>query len=363
MIINNLKQDQSSKNHFEIMQTLFAQSDEVVITSPFLSEDIKSLLGDLNSARTIKTIVLITVVESFRQKVLQPIRLMALIDYCKTEGITLRMRLDEGKDYCLHGKVYLFYKNSNPIDGIVTSANFTRTGLTVNHEYGVLLSMANSFGFRNEIEKLKNWLINNSRLIIEEQIMIIYDQVKSISNPVSEDPAPNVDAAIVLKREVQANKQYILKPLGSGDSHINMKDIYWMDERQFFSRKHNSLAVDDIVIDYAVTDNSMSHPIIGIFRLTNSEFIIDNSFGDRWPHYKESKNLVTSYTKKVCSSFFITLEDCEREFNKMYPNAMIKTGKTGKDFNNKMPSLTTQCDHLFVSYEFACYVESRLRSF
>lgn len=131
-IINNL----GHKNHFIAIRDAFAEADEVLLVSPFLAEEMGTLLAKFPSPR-LQKLTLITQLEGYSIDQLSKVdSLVSVFDYIsglKPSQPKLVIRLNE----TLHGKVYLFFRKNSPFLGIVGSANFTNPGLSKNQEWSI----------------------------------------------------------------------------------------------------------------------------------------------------------------------------------------------------------------------------------
>lgn len=352
MLITN-----EQETHFDQLKSLFAKADKVIIASPFLVEESQmiSLLHDLNTSKTVKEITIVTVYEGFKQKIMQPKRLLAFVKYCKNNNVRWNVVFHEEASYELHGKVYIFFLHDEPQAFLITSANFTKTGLTKNHEYGVLTDCRND---PREAKVLERLLIGNRPFVIEQQLQVMFDLVKNEPEPSQPEPAPQVNFDSVLKQEVCNKDKCFIKPNGSAKEYVHLSDIDWVsDGHQYFSSKSNSLGAGFICISYGVTANHNLHPILGLFQLTTGLFI-DDSKNQRWPHYKESLNLIPEYSKKISATQnALSLEKCAEDFHMLYPTTNIKHDEP------RLQQLGTRCDHGNVTAAFARYIESRMRVF
>lgn len=119
-----------NKNHEDKVVEMISKSDEVIVVSPFLSDDCKSIIEE---SKGLKKITIITNLEKYDDTASKVISLYEYSEICKKHNIDFVLKND-GK---LHGKVYIFLKEGKSIGVLVTSANFTKNGFINNNEYGL----------------------------------------------------------------------------------------------------------------------------------------------------------------------------------------------------------------------------------
>lgn len=128
--------DESIKNHKELFEIIIPQCSKLLVASPFLMDDFKPFFKDIN-IQNIEFELITTCKPQGYEQLVKPFQI-------KNFGLTIEkfsskyptMHLINN----LHSKIYLFYIDGSRVLGIVTSANFTNSGLTNNHETGVILS-------------------------------------------------------------------------------------------------------------------------------------------------------------------------------------------------------------------------------
>ena len=118
------------KNHEDKVVEMISKSDEIIVVSPFLSDDCKSIIEE---SKGLKKIIIITNLEKYDDTASKVISLYEYSEICKNHNIDFVLKND-GK---LHGKVYIFLKEGKSIGVLVTSANFTKNGFINNNEYGL----------------------------------------------------------------------------------------------------------------------------------------------------------------------------------------------------------------------------------
>ncbi len=123
-------------DHLELVRQLLILADECLLVSPFLFEDFSPLFEGL-SLESLKVELISTCAPRGGDQLTKPFSLKSF--GCILETLTGNWpTINLVKN--LHSKVYIFWKNGVPFAGLVTSANLTRSGLSLNHETGILLS-------------------------------------------------------------------------------------------------------------------------------------------------------------------------------------------------------------------------------
>jgi len=132
-VLNNL----TELNHETRFRELLKESDSVLISSPYLISDFGYVFNGADSYK-LKTIQIITTLQPNSLDQIKKIE--SLVSFVKLPQIKngefdSKISLNNK----LHGKVYIFKKESVCITAIITSANFTYNGLVQNHEWGIEL--------------------------------------------------------------------------------------------------------------------------------------------------------------------------------------------------------------------------------
>lgn len=101
-----------------------------------------------------------------------------LFDFGAKESIHIEILIDNS----LHGKIYIFKKNNQFKNAIITSANFTTNGLKLNNEWGI------SFDQSEKIEEITQDLISNIILEPITETILKKLKIKLDSNPQPKQP-------------------------------------------------------------------------------------------------------------------------------------------------------------------------------
>ena len=129
-LLNNIH-----SNHYNDVKNILLDADELMILSPFLMESFDNFFHQING-KGIKHISLTTTLKDHNPDLLKKSNsLYSFCLNCQKNNVSYSVHIDNK----LHGKIYISLKLQEPLKGIVTSANFTNSGLESNHEWGVLI--------------------------------------------------------------------------------------------------------------------------------------------------------------------------------------------------------------------------------
>jgi HKD family nuclease len=131
-VIDNIS---SLENHKNYILEMIKNSDELILTSPFLMQDLTSFFNNEIISYLKKIEVITTMKPNTLDQLKKYYSLKSLIEIpeIKTGTVACTISLNNK----LHGKIYIFKKSGDYIGGILSSANFTDNGLWINHEWGV----------------------------------------------------------------------------------------------------------------------------------------------------------------------------------------------------------------------------------
>lgn len=265
-VINN-----STNSHLDEIKELLANSNEVLIASPFLS---KTAVGKLKSWLTPG--FQLTLVTTLKEKDPDQLRkvpiLMELFRLQSKLGFHLRVKIDNQ----LHGKVYIGQKEAKYTGSIVTSANFTEHGLEKNHEWGICVSDSNDISnIHHQI--LKDATIELTKKDVKEMQQWIDD------NHIEDVEPSTVDVSFInmLKKHVLT---YWLKLLGKSPNPVPSTILFGEERHQitFSKRKPTEIKKGDILLAYSVGSQKM----ISVFKATDEKGELTpfpSSDVERWP--------------------------------------------------------------------------------
>ncbi len=202
----------------------------------------------------------------------------------------------------LHGKIYIFKKDNNYLSAIISSANFTDSGLSRNHEWGVEISDV------EEIKKLETSILDSiefSNLTFEE----IYRMQQATTDFLSNQPqteARNIDLKLTdllsssnWTSELSDTIDFWLKPIGVTANPVTEDRTFdTIDDKLNFSKlRPNGVKPNDILIAYGVGTTK----ILSIYSVTSfpksatDEEIEEDDWLERWPWYVMAHNLTPNF--------------------------------------------------------------------
>lgn len=351
-LINNLT---IKNNHSTRLKELFNNCDNVLLVSPFLMSDFSDFLGEL-SLSSINKIHLIT---TLKPKSFDQIRkissLLSLIDYpdIKLEKIKCQISLNNK----LHGKIYIFKKNEEYISAIITSANFTESGLVRNHEWGIEITD------KDKITEIENSIISSIEYenLLFEDILLMQEKANDYlaKHPQTEEREINLNLTDSLSssnwtNELDNSIEYWLKPIGVSDSPIIEGTLFNESETRlnFSKQRPNGVKPNDILISYGVGTSK----IISVYRvLSFPEYVteeeIDNEdWLERWPWYVRGENLTQNFGAEWWKHN-LHINPLKNKYLTINPNAPI-TAVGGKTLG----ALNFGKDKLKLSPDFAKFI-------
>ena len=291
-MVSNTGEDHLS----ELKRLISGKTDRLVVASPFLASDIATLLGEF-SFEEVKIFELITTFKpKDAEQLTKPFILKDLFEHFSHNYPKTKLQVHV--DNMLHGKIYIAAKGGSR-EMIVSSANFTRNGLSNNHEWGLAT---------NDDEIIDN-VITGLFESIEYQD-VTYTQVKRaclFADQYTKDhPAwkekPNIYSDILesvysVEDDSNTNPQYFLKPVGVSESPILLEDeqdFSSIHENLHFSKKKpKGVRKGDVLITVAVTAGSLLsyYKVTGGLQEATQEEIARDQWKERWPWYMEGRNL------------------------------------------------------------------------
>lgn len=259
---------------------------------------------------------------------------------CVNRTLAFRVHIDNK----LHGKIYITSKDGNPIRGIITSANFTDSGLNHNHEWGVHID--DPAPLKQIIADISNV---SSHALTHQELTDIIVKIDSFVQNAGAPSTPKfkleVNEFIKHKApEKTSDVHYFIKPLGSSDQHFKpsrkiSNDIELM---HFSNRRPNSVRIRDILIGYGVGTTKL----LGYFEVLSEPYTRDH---ERWPWEVKARNLCPKYSQSWMS-FDNTISSIQASFDPKLPVTYIG-GKT-------LGALQFGADKIRLSGEFAQHVIS-----
>lgn len=338
LIIENLKD-----SHVNAVKSLLSRSDQAIIVSPFISSDavgmLKKELSRLNS---------LTLVTTFKRDDFDQIKKIpvfrSLFSIYDAKRTMLSLRVDNK----LHGKVYIGIKSGKYIGAIITSANFTRNGLVVNHEWGHYTE--DSY----EISQMTKQILQDTECDIDREALAIMEKVLCNSGLPDNTVRPKVSIDLLdVVRPIHVSYgdeiTFWLKPLGSIDNPISLEAKFDCNPfRMTFARGVKSIKEGDVIIAYAVK----ARKILSIFTATPEKGMIghfENEREKRWPYFVVCDNRTIQFGANW-SILNLSLDSLSKSFLNSHPQSFLHhESKTLSVFQWGL-------DRLRINREFAKYI-------
>lgn len=310
-VINNI-----ATTHFDELKGLSKNADELYIISPFLTESFDDIFNEIITPAGIKGIVLITTLKDNDPDLFKKARsLRSIMANCSAKNIDFRLHIDNK----LHGKIYITTIRGIPVNGIISSANFTGRGLRQNHEWGVCIDDS------VELQKIIDDILRLSSLSIDSvELDSILTKIEDYALNRGIPGTPNIDLKInnlIRRSGFKPGLRYFIKPVGYLQRPFEITRRLSRDiEKMHFSGNPKSVRIGDILICYGVGTTKL----LGYFEVTSSPYIWDST--SRWKWEVTAKNLCPDYSDSWVQ-FNNTIASIRRSFD---PDAVINTngGKT-----------------------------------
>ncbi|GGF88905.1 phospholipase D family protein [Paenibacillus aceti] len=283
-ILNNI-----DSRHFDELKQLVDGTDELHIVSPFLMESFDVFFDEIIASSDVKRVVLVTTLKDNDPDLLKKAdSLHSFLLNCVTHSIAFRVHVDNK----LHGKIYIARKNGIPLRGIITSANFTDSGLNKNHEWGVLIEDQES------LKKVIADIFNvSSHALTHEELKGIIEKIDNYTENVAAQQKTKIDLEVghLFKKktvELKSDVRYFIKPVGYSDRPFaTTRKLNNGIEKMHFARRPNPVRIGDILICYGVGTTKL----LGYFEVVSDPYIWDST--SRWSWELEAKNLCPEYSE------------------------------------------------------------------
>src|ERR1700752_3784900 len=298
-LINNLT---STNNHSLRLKELFSHSDNVTLVSPFLMTDFADFFGEINFSQLNKLHLITTLSPNSFDQIKKISSLISLIEFpdIRDKKVSSQISLNNK----LHGKVYIFKKEENYISAIISSANFTDSGLSRKHEWGVEISD------EVEIRELERTILSSIEfpsLTFEE----IYHMQQATTEFLENQPQTeirnielnltNLLSSANWTNQLDDTIDFWLKPIGVSDDPVTEDRLFNIieDQLHFSKQRPNGVQPNDILIAYGVGITKM----LSVYKVTSypihvTQEEIEEEGDDwliRWPWYVEAENLTPNF--------------------------------------------------------------------
>ena len=289
-IINNL-----SSNHYSHILDIVDNADTIYIISPFLMESFETIFYEIFE-KGIKRVHLVTTLKNNDIDLIRKANaLHSFCSYCMENKVEFNIYIDNK----LHGKIYAASKNGVYTNGILTSANFTDSGLNRNHEWGVHIQEPQT------LKTLMNEVFSVcSAPLSVQNISAIIKKVDDYFKNKQEPDIPTLDLTLdefveygsdtIDESDDNTDIRYFIKPIGSTDSPFpeSGKLDKAIASLHFAKRRPRAVRIGDILICYAVG----STKLIGYYEVI-TEPTLTGGDDDRWPWSVQARNLCSDYSE------------------------------------------------------------------
>jgi hypothetical protein len=342
VIINNL----TRKNHLFQLNQIFQSANKAYIISPFITKNIN--LFNFSNLNDLQKLTIVTTLKPFDKDQYSKITYFKeLYKIFNSKNIEFEILIDNS----LHGKIFIGEQNNLNVKAIITSANFTDSGLRINNEWGILIDDI------QEIEKVKNGIINKIKYksLKEEQIDLFLEKIKETPKPQTENNPITLNLSSLFEDkenfyDIKNNATFWLKPIGVTNNLVPFtRKFDEIDSDLHFSKlKPKGVKEGDILICYAVGHLK----ILSIYKV-KSEVKNTGNENDRWPFYVIGENLTPNYGREWANlNINIT-----NQKNLVLENKLFDVTPSGK---NSYGSLMRGADKLKLTKEFGNYLLNKI---
>ncbi|MEZ0184645.1 phospholipase D family protein [Flavobacterium plurextorum] len=342
MIINNL----TRQNHLHHVKQIFRDAKNVTIISPYITKNITLLnFADLDG---LEKATVVTTLKPFDKDQYSKISYFKeLYKIFNLKNVEFEILIDN----FLHGKIFIGEYADNSAKAIITSANFTDSGLRINNEWGILIEDV------QEISKVKGGIIDKIKFkgFNEQKIDECLAKIKDIPKPAGEKNPIKLNLSLLFEERenylgIKTNATFWLKPIGVSNDLIPLSAKFdEVDSNLHFSKlKPNGVKEGDVLICYAVGHLN----ILSIYRV-NSELKNTGNESDRWPHYFVGENLTPNYGREWASQNLTVTN----QKNYFLENNLLNITPSGI---NSFGSLMRGADKLKLTNEFGNYLLNKI---
>jgi hypothetical protein len=325
-----------STSHAERIAELSQQADEVVFVSPFLFADFGPWIDSLDLKGLRRFTLITTLVPKGSDQLKKPAALLSLY-YGLTErwpNLELIIQIDNN----LHGKVYLFKKGGAITDGIITSANLTRSGLNLSHEWGV---HTKDTQLLTNLHAEINAAVEHPVIPVDllRKLALFADQYKR-DHP-DEPEQKDIDASLLkalesapkskdLEKEIVWDnvRHVFLKPWGTKDHPVIKAEQRLFGDQQgvleFPKGKPKDVGTEDLVVTFGTGCRCILsvYQVLSYPEERSEELQKNDENARRWPWFVYGHN----YTTLFGNSWWehdITVDVLRDEFLAAYPGKAI----------------------------------------
>lgn len=304
-IIDNLTKNE---NHSTRLKDLFNESNSIILTSPFLMTDFSDFLSEIDNEKLKKIHLITTLIPNSFDQIKKISSLVSLIEFPSIKNKELSCQISLNNK--LHGKIYIFKNDNDFISAIISSANFTDSGLSRNHEWGIEITD------KVEIKKLETDILESIEFIdlSFKKIYLMQQTTNNFLDKQTNTEIREIDLNLtnLLKtnswtNELDININFWFKPIGVSDNPVSENRLFnqLKDNLHFSKQRPNGVKPNDILIAYGVG----STKILSVYKVTSFPIRVTqeeiNVEGDdwlqRWPWYVEAENLTPNFGRTWAS--------------------------------------------------------------
>lgn len=302
-LLNNLS---DNDNHLTRLTELFEKSDAVLLSSPFLMTDLADFFSEVDLSELTEITLITTLKPNSFDQIKKISSLSTLIEFPEIKDSKIKCRISLNNR--LHGKVYIFKKDDNYISAIISSANFTDSGLSRNHEWGVEITDT------VEIKALEDSILNSVEIsdLTFDEIWKMQDKANEFLENEPQTEVRDIDlnlTSLLAKpnwiNELDKNINYWLKPIGVTGDPIPEGALYdalevGLGDLNFSKMRPTGVKPNDILIAYGVG----STKILSLYKVTSypehvtEEEMLEEDWYPRWPWYVNGLNLTPDFGAK-----------------------------------------------------------------
>ncbi|MDP2205962.1 MAG: phospholipase D-like domain-containing protein [Alphaproteobacteria bacterium] len=364
-LINNL----DAINHQKAIASYAENADHIIIVSPFIFDDFSEWFKNTNLSSLRKVELVTSLAESGDNQIKKPFALKSFFDCCEQYATNAEVCIHANNK--LHGKIYLFRKSDMWLAGIITSANFTWSGLEKNHEWGILTreprfldtlykQVFSSFEYENIPKRL-----------ITTKLIPAAEQFKKNNTDVMDIPPARVGLLNLLERnypkanetidlDLEHAKNIFLKPNGDKDNPVSLEDRrpFGPNNKALHFPKNpapSDVMPGDVVISFGTGSRALLciHTVLTRAEEASLELQRRDKNAARWPWYVSGRNH-TPYFGDRWWEYNITVDNIRDEFLKEYPGKSI-TGNS-----NSLGAFNYGAGKLSITLDFARYIVEKI---
>ena len=263
------------------------------------------------------------------EQLTKPFQIKDFFNYFKIRYPDVKVAVHVDND--LHGKLYISKFSDKKM--LLTSANFTQSGMSENHEWGIVVEDSNVI--ETTLEEVFESIDYPEITINQINRACQFAEGNKKENPKWAQKIPITCDILgaVYSVENQDNKdpKYFLKPWGTVEDPVSIesqRDFSELHQNLHFSvKKPKGVRKGDFIITTAIGVGGEG-ALLSYFRVTGGiQLVTDeqtkqNPRLERWPWFMEGRNHSPSFGKNWWK-YVLRRQDLLEEFKEKYPNIPI----------------------------------------